>query len=91
MKYSRTFLIFIVVYITLSFPGYAFAYDRKPIILNPDYKHDRFNTQPKEIARFFRAYTASFAVQMTMTMMALLTIWVVSLDCSQRERPISKF
>lgn len=32
----------------------------KPIVLNPDYKHDRFNTQPKDIALFFRAYTASF-------------------------------
>ena len=34
--------------------------DLKPVILNPDYEHDSFNTQPKDIVRFFRAYTVSF-------------------------------
>jgi hypothetical protein len=60
MKYSKKILTFIIACFTLSFTGYVFAYDLKPVILNPDYNHDRFNTQPKDIARFFRAYTASF-------------------------------
>jgi endonuclease G, mitochondrial len=60
MKHSKKILVFIIACITLFFSGYVFAYDLKPVILNPDYKHDRFNTQPKDIARFFRAYTVSF-------------------------------
>ena len=29
----------------------------KPIVLDPSYRHDRFDTQPKDIIRHFRAYT----------------------------------
>ncbi|MBI3736624.1 DNA/RNA non-specific endonuclease [Candidatus Sumerlaeota bacterium] len=36
------------------------AADYKPIILDPSYDHDRFNTQPKDIVRQFEAYTVSF-------------------------------
>ena len=32
----------------------------KPIVLDPTYRHDRFDTQPKDIVRQFRAYTTSF-------------------------------
>jgi hypothetical protein len=46
---GNKFLVFIIVCITLLFSGYVYAYDLKPFILNPDYKHDRFNTQPKDI------------------------------------------
>ncbi len=34
--------------------------DLKPIVLDPSYNHDRFDTQPKDIVRQFRAYTTSF-------------------------------
>lgn len=34
--------------------------DLKPIVLDPTYRHDRFDTQPKDIVRQFRAYTTSF-------------------------------
>ncbi len=34
--------------------------DLKPIVLDPSYRHDRFDTQPKDIIRHFRAYTTSF-------------------------------
>ena len=34
--------------------------DLKPIVLDPSYNHDRFDTQPKDIIREFRAYTTSF-------------------------------
>jgi hypothetical protein len=60
MKHNKKILTLIMVCITLSFSGYSFAYDLKPVVLNPEYKHDRFNTQPKDIARFFRAYTVFF-------------------------------
>lgn len=33
----------------------------KPIELHPDYRHDRFVTQPKHVMFRFRAYTSSFA------------------------------
>lgn len=36
------------------------AADYKPIVLDPSYDHDRWNTQPKDIVRMFRAYTVSF-------------------------------
>lgn len=32
----------------------------KPIVLDSTYQHDRFNTQPTDIVRQFRAYTTSF-------------------------------
>lgn len=31
-----------------------------PIVLHPDYRHDRIYTQPKDIVKHFRAYAASF-------------------------------
>lgn len=33
----------------------------KPVVLDSDYQHDRFNTQPKNIVREFRAYTTNIA------------------------------
>lgn len=32
----------------------------KPIVLDPAYNHDRFETEPREIVREFRAFTVSF-------------------------------
>ena len=32
----------------------------KPVILDPTYHHDRFNTQPKDLVFLFRAYMTSF-------------------------------
>ena len=34
--------------------------DLKPIVLDPTYRHDRFDTQPKDIVRQFRAYTTCY-------------------------------
>ena len=34
--------------------------DLKPIVLDASYRHDRFDTKPKDIVRHFRAYTTSF-------------------------------
>ena len=34
--------------------------DLKPFVLDASYHHDRFDTQPKDIVRQFRAYTTSF-------------------------------
>ncbi len=74
MKYSRTLLIFIVVYITLSFPGYIFAYDLKPVILNPDYKHDRFNTQT--IAFFISRNVGAFLYHPNTRKVSVITIFL---------------
>lgn len=32
----------------------------KPVVLDPSYQHDRFNTEPDDQIREFRAYTVSF-------------------------------
>ncbi len=36
------------------------AAELRPIVRHPGYLHDRFDTQPKDIVREFRAYTSSF-------------------------------
>jgi len=36
------------------------AFSEKPIVLDPTYQHDRFDTQPKDIMREFRAFTVSY-------------------------------
>ena len=36
------------------------ASELRPIVPHPDYRHDRFDTEPKDIVRRFRAYTTSF-------------------------------
>ncbi len=38
----------------------AGAAELRPIVLHPDYQHDRFDTEPKDIVKHFRAYTTSF-------------------------------
>lgn len=40
--------------------GSLTATEFKPITLRPDYRHDRFVTQPTEIVRQFEAFTSSF-------------------------------
>jgi endonuclease G, mitochondrial len=60
MKFSKEILAFIIVCIVLSFTGYVMAVDLKTVVPAPNYQHDRFNTQPKDIIRHFRAYTVSF-------------------------------
>ncbi|MBN8217620.1 MAG: DNA/RNA non-specific endonuclease [Spirochaetes bacterium] len=40
--------------------AYLTAAVLKPINLRPDFDHDRWNTQPKEIVRAFEAYVSSF-------------------------------
>lgn len=32
----------------------------RPVVLDPSYRHDRFDTQPKDILVYFRAFTSSF-------------------------------
>ncbi len=44
----------------LLFAASVNAAEYKPIILDPNYAHDRWVTQPRDIMRHFRAYTASF-------------------------------
>ena len=36
------------------------AAELRPVVLHPGYRHDRFDTQPKDIVRHFRAFTSSF-------------------------------
>ncbi len=36
------------------------ASEYKPIVFDPNYSHDKWGTQPKDIIREFRAYTTSF-------------------------------
>lgn len=38
----------------------AQAQQLKPVVLDESYQHDKYNTQPKDIVREFRAYTVSF-------------------------------
>ena len=57
---SKMNLKFLITYTLIFFSGYVEAADLKPIVLAPGYQHDRFNTQPKDIIRCFRAYTVSF-------------------------------
>jgi hypothetical protein len=38
----------------------ASASDYKPIVLDPNYNHDKWITQPQDIIKEFRAYTVSF-------------------------------
>ncbi len=40
--------------------GAVQAQQLKPIELDASYDHDKYNTQPKDIVREFRAYTVSF-------------------------------
>ena len=42
------------------FTSSAFGTDYKPIVLDPSYEHDKWGTEPKDIIREFRAFTASF-------------------------------
>lgn len=41
----------------------ALATELKPIEIPPDYQHERWGTQPRDIVREFRAYTVSFDSQ----------------------------
>jgi len=50
-------LIFVIVLI-LALRVYATDY--RPIVLDPNYSHDRWVTEPRDIIREFRAYTTSF-------------------------------
>lgn len=50
----------ISIIMLLSITTLLVGYDYKPIIPAEGYKHDKFNTQPKDIVRKFRAYTVSF-------------------------------
>lgn len=47
-------------FIVLVSSPFASATDYKPIILDPSYNHDRYETKPSDILKHFRAYTASF-------------------------------
>ena len=55
LRYVRLALLAAVLWVSP-----AGATDLKPIDLHPDYRHDRFHTEPKNIVRCFRAYTTSF-------------------------------
>ncbi len=44
----------------LTFALSARAADYRPIVIDPSYDHDRYNTQPKDVLRVFRAFMVSF-------------------------------
>ena len=46
--------------LSLSCASGALAAGPKPIVLDPEYRHDRFGTTPRDIVKEFRAYTTSF-------------------------------
>lgn len=50
----------LILFIFSPFINSARAAKFKPIVLHPDYQHDKFVTLPKDILRQFRAYLASF-------------------------------
>ena len=56
---TRRSLIFLLS-VFFWIPPLALATDFKPIELHPDYRHDRFNTEPDDHIKHFRAYTTSF-------------------------------
>ena len=51
-------LILLFVFTVSPLSGYAADY--KPIQIHPDYDHDKYGTEPKDIVKEFRAYTANF-------------------------------
>nr|WP_321451034.1 DNA/RNA non-specific endonuclease [uncultured Carboxylicivirga sp.] len=56
MSTSKFFLSIILFIAAINIS----AQQLKLIELHPDYNHDKYNTQPKDILRQFRAYTVSF-------------------------------
>ncbi len=58
----RRFLLIPILLVGAACGGASLSalVDLKPIVLDASYNHDRFDTQPKDIIREFRAYTTSF-------------------------------
>ena len=56
MRYLKMFFLCSLMLMAFWSP----ALSEKPIILDPTYQHDRFDTQPKDIVRQFRAFTVSY-------------------------------
>ena len=56
MKIKNSVLAFLI----LLFSNSLHSAKLKPIVLDPTYQHDKYNTQPKDIIRSFRAYITSF-------------------------------
>lgn len=58
----RRFLLIPILLVGAASGGVSLSAltDLKPIVLDASYNHDRFDTQPKDIVRQFRAYTTSF-------------------------------
>jgi DNA/RNA endonuclease G (NUC1) len=54
---ARILAIFLCLFLS---PQAATAEGLRPNILDPTYRHDRFETEPRDIMRDFRAYTTSF-------------------------------
>ena len=50
-------LLILILILVFTFVGAA---ELKPIVLDPSYNHDKYQTLPKDIIREFRAYTVSF-------------------------------
>ena len=42
---------------------YVNAIDYKPIVLDPNYSHNKWETLPRDIIKEFRAYTVSFDIR----------------------------
>lgn len=54
----RNFInVFVVVNLIFSF---SYTAELKEIVLEPNYNHDKYQTEPKDIVRVFRAYITSF-------------------------------
>lgn len=63
-SYTRSRLILsvfaVLLLLVLFLQVAAFGAELKPIVLDPSYNHDKFETQPVDSLREFRAYTVSF-------------------------------
>lgn len=57
IKFTKTICLFLS-WVLFVFP--LFGVSPKPIVLNPDYDHDHWKTEPRDVMRFFEAYTVSF-------------------------------
>jgi endonuclease G, mitochondrial len=50
----------LILILTLLFSCIIYGADYKPITLSDDHNHDKFNTEPDDIIKTFRAYIVSF-------------------------------
>ena len=54
---KQSLCVFVLVLVSAAV---VFATNYRPIVLDPNYSHDRWGTSPQDIVSEFRAYTVSF-------------------------------